>query len=95
MLHQQHGMNISQTLKLGQEIGVTPVITPEVAELNKRGAAMLAQLMPLDGAPFGRSYIDAMIKAHTDALATIANELLKVASNEAVRSHLPMTVNSL
>lgn len=91
MLHQQHGMNISQTLKIGQQIDVTPVITPEVDELSKQGAAVLAPLVPLDGAQFERGYIDAMVKGHTDALAKIDNELLKAANDEAVKNHLTKT----
>ncbi len=91
MLHQQHGMNISQTLKLGQQIGVTPVITPEVDEISKKGAAMLAPLVPLDGEQFERGYIDAMIKGHTDVLAMIDNELLEAANDEAVTDHLTKT----
>ena len=91
MLHQHHGMNISQTLKVGQQIEVTPVITPKVDELSKNGAAMLAPLVPLEGEQFERGYIDAMVKGHTDALATMDNELLKAADNEAVKNHLTKT----
>lgn len=91
LLHQQHGMNISQTLKLGQQIGVTPVITPEVDALAKKGAEMLAPLVPLDGQEFERGYLDAKVKSHTAALAKIDNELMKSADNEAVTSHLTKT----
>ncbi|MGI8560723.1 MAG: DUF4142 domain-containing protein [Luteimonas sp.] len=91
MLHQQHGMNLGQTLKVGQQIEVTPVITPKVDELSKKGAAMLAPLVPLDGKQFERSYIDAKVKGHTEVLATIDNELLKAAENEAVKNHLTKT----
>lgn len=63
------------------------MITPEVDELSKKGAAML---VPLDGARFERGYIDAMVKGHADALAKIDNELLK-AANETVKNHLTKT----
>ncbi len=91
MLHQHHGMNIAQTLKVGQQIKVTPVITPKVDELSKKGAAMLASLAPLDGKQFERGYIDAKVKGHIDALAAIDNDLMKAADNEAVKSHLTKT----
>ncbi len=91
MLHQHHGMNIGQTLKVGQQIKVTPVITPKVDELSKEGAAMLVSLAPLDGKQFERGYIDAKVKGHTDALATIDNDLMKAADNQAVKNHLTKT----
>jgi len=91
LLHKQHGMNIGQTLKVGQQIGVTPVITPEVDALAKKGAEMLAALVPLDGQAFERGYLDAKVKGHTDALAKIDNELMKSADNKAVTNHLTKT----
>ncbi|MBW3549425.1 MAG: DUF4142 domain-containing protein [Proteobacteria bacterium] len=91
MLHQEHGMNISQTLQTGQQAGVTPVITSEVSALSKKGAEMLAPLAALEGEAFERGYLDAMVKGHTDALAKLDNELMQAADNEAVTSHLTKT----
>jgi predicted outer membrane protein len=91
MLHQEHGMNMSQTLKVGQQIDQRPVITPQVTEISKKGAEMLAPLVLLDGAEFERGYVDAMIKGHADALAKIDNELMKTANDEAVKAHLTKT----
>lgn len=91
MLHQHHGMNMAETLKVGQQASITPVITAKVDELSKKGGKVLAMLVPLEGAEFERAYIDAMVKDHTEVLAMLDNELLKTASNAAVKSHMAKT----
>lgn len=90
MLHQDHGMNMAETLKLGQQINVTPVITPKVEDLQKKGAGELAALVPLDGAQFERGYIDTMIKGHAEVLAML-DGALKTADNAALKAHLTKT----
>ncbi len=91
MLNQHHGMNMAETLKVGQQIGTTPVITAKVDDISKKGGKVLATLIPLDGAEFERAYLDAMVKDHTEVLAMLDNDLLKKASNEAVKAHLAKT----
>ncbi len=91
MLHEHHGMNMDQTMKLGLQIGVTPVNTPKVERVQKKGAAELAALVPLNGEPFERAYIAAMIKGHEEALNMIDNDLVKAASNEPLKNHLAKT----
>ncbi len=49
MLHKEHGMNLDETLKLGQKINVTPMETAAVDKLRVKGAGELAALAPLDG----------------------------------------------
>ncbi len=91
MLHEQHGMNMDKTLKLGQQMGVTPVITPKVEKLQEKGAGELASIVLLNGDEFERAYIGAMVKGHTEALNTIDKELLKMAKNDALKKHLTET----
>lgn len=91
MLNQHHGMSIDATLKVGQGIGTTPVITPEVDAIGKKGGKVLATLVPLDGAEFERAYLDAMVKDHGEVLGMIDNELMQKASNAAVKAHLTKT----
>lgn len=89
-LHQEHGMNMDKTLKLGQQIKTTPVITPAVEQLQKKGAGELAAIVHLDGEAFERAYMAAMVKGHTEALAKL-NMLHKTAGNAELKQHLMMT----
>lgn len=91
LLHQEHGMNMEQTLKLGQQIGATPVITTSVERLQKKGAGELAAFVQLDGQAFERAYVEAMVKGHTEALAKIDDQLQKSAGNAALKKHLTGT----
>ncbi|MBC8109006.1 MAG: DUF4142 domain-containing protein [Anaerolineae bacterium] len=91
MLHEQHGANAGKTMKLGQQIGATPLVTPGVEQLQKQGAGELAAIVLLDGLQFEKAYIDAMIKGHVEALATIDNKLMKSATNEDLKKLLSET----
>lgn len=91
MLHTEHGMNMDKTLKLGQQMDVTPVITPKVEKLQVKGASQLADIVLLNGEQFERAYLAAMVKGHTDVLGTIDNELLKAVKNEPLKKHLTET----
>ncbi len=91
MLHQMHGVSMTKTMQLGEQIGVTPVITPSVEALQKKGAGELAALVPLDGAAFERAYLAAMVKGHAEVLGMIDSKLMKTADNKAVKDHLTKT----
>ena len=92
MLHQDHGKNLEETLMLGQRISITPLETPAVDKMRVKAAGELAALAPLDGEMFGRAYVEAMIKGHTEVLGVIDNQLLKTASNGEVKKHLSATL---
>ena len=91
LLHQEHGMNLDKTLKLGQQIEATPVITPAVEQAQKKGAGELAAFVELDGKAFESAYVAAMVKGHTEALAKIDTQLQKSAGNAALKQHLTGT----
>jgi predicted outer membrane protein len=91
MLHTEHGKHQGEAMKLGQQIGVTPVDTAAVDKLRVKGAGALAALLPLDGKEFEKAYLAAMVKDHTEVLAMIDNQLLKAAENDAVKKHLTAT----
>lgn len=91
MLHEQHGKHAEMTLKLGQQIGVTPLETAAVDKLRVKGAGALAALIPLDGPAFEAAYIAAMVKDHTEVLSMIDGQLMKAATNDAVKKHLAET----
>jgi predicted outer membrane protein len=90
-LHQEHGKNLEATLQLGQKISVTPMETPAVDKVRTKAAGELAALAPLDGLNFGNAYVKAMIMGHTEVLDMIDNQLMKRASNDAVKKHLTET----
>lgn len=91
MLHEEHGMNMGKTLKLGQQINVTPVDTAAVEQLKVKGAGELAAMIPLDGEQFERAYLAAMVKGHTEAMGMIDNQLMNTAGNDALKTHLTQT----
>lgn len=91
MLHEAHGMNLDKTMKLGQQLGMTPVITPSVEKVQKKGAGDLAAIVMLDGPAFERAYLAAMIQGHTEAIAMIDGKLMKMTSNDMLRQHLTST----
>ncbi len=91
MLHEQHGMNLGETLMLGQKVNVTPMETAAVDKLRVKGAGELAALTRLDGAEFEGAFVEAMIKGHTEVLDMIDTSLLKRADNEKIKQHLTAT----
>ncbi len=91
MLHMEHGKNLGQTLKLGEEIDVRPVITPAVDALQVKGAGALAAIVPLEGTEFEQAYLDLMITGHTEALEMIDSKLLANVDNADLKAHLTMT----
>ncbi len=90
MLHEAHGKNAEKTLKLGEKINVTPLITPAVAELQKKGAGELAALVPLEGEEFSRAYLDGKVKGHTKVLQMLEGQIAK-AQNPELKAHLTET----
>lgn len=91
MLHTEHGKNLAETLKLGQQIKVTPMETDAVDKLRVKGAGELAALVPLEGDAFGKAYIEAMIEGHGEVLDMIDNQLLKNTDNAVLKKHLTET----
>ena len=94
MLHTEHGKNLEATLKLGEQIKVTPVITSEVDALSKKGAADLGKLVPLDGKEFEQAFIATMITGHREAL-TLIDGLMAKAEQDGIKKHLRETKGHL
>ncbi len=95
MLHTMHGKHLEETMKLGQQVKVTPLETPAVDKLRVKGAGELAKLVPLDGKEFSEAYILAMIKGHEEALERIEGQLLKTANDGEIKKHLTATRDSV
>lgn len=63
--------------------------TTQMAQAERqKGEAMLQRLEALTGAAYAAGWVDAMVQAHSDALATIDNQLMPAATDEQVRNHL-------
>ena len=88
MLHEDHGKNLVETLKIGKKIDVVPLEAPAVDALRVKGAGELAVLLPLDGETFAAAYIAAMIKGHTEVLKLIDTKLLASTTNDELKSHV-------
>lgn len=87
-LHDAHGKAQATTMALGQKINITPVDTRAVDDVRVKGAGELASLVPLDGAEFGRAYVGAMVKSHTEALQMIDGQLLPRTQNRDLERHV-------
>jgi len=88
MLHEAHGANMVKGMKLGEQNGITPLITAKVEKIQVKGAGELAALVPLDGSAFEKAYLAAMVKGHTEVLAMIDGDLMKAATNDVLKQHL-------
>lgn len=88
MLHEEHGQNLDQTLKLGQKIDIKPLETPAVDALRVKGATELATLVPFDGPQFETAFTDAMVRGHNDALQLIDQQLMPKVKDDSLRQQL-------
>ncbi len=91
MLHQEHGKNLEQTMKLAKKIDVTPIETTAVDAKRTKAAGELAALVPLDGDEFAAGYIAMMVKGHQEVLEAIDGTLLPAAKKDDLKEHLTKT----
>lgn len=91
MLQSEHQANQRKLEQLAGDAGVTPADTPKVAALKQKTEAERRTLAQLDGPAFQTAYVEAMVKDHAEALATIDEELLPAARNADVAAHLRET----
>jgi len=90
-LHEEHGHHMVATMKLGEQIGVTPLITSAVANMQVKGAEALAKIIPMDGMTFERAFLSMMIMGHTEVLGALDNHLIPSAANPDLKKHLMAT----
>lgn len=91
MLHTQHSRNLAETRALSDSSGVATIDTPDVDALKARSQSELQRLSALEGDAYEVAFVDAMIKDHSEALATIDNRLMAAATTAAIREHLIAT----
>lgn len=86
MMQKAHGENQKQTLTLG-----TLSNGADVQAMKSKGQSELKALDAKTGSDYARSYIDAMVKGHTEALTALDQKLLPSAKSAAVKEHLTKT----
>ncbi len=101
-LHTEHTANLEKGTALMASL-VTAVATPgadagamggatgatDMAQAERqKGEAMLQRLEAMDGEAYAEAWVDAMVQAHSDAIATIDNQLMAAATDEQARNHL-------
>jgi len=89
-LETQHTANLQKTLSLGKKLGVTDESSPLSLRLKKNGQQELNQLRSLNQSAFDRSYINAMVKGHQDAI-TFLDQAIAKSTNAVLTQHLQST----
>lgn len=85
MMVRDHTDNDAKLHALGQ-----PADTPAVQSQKAKGEAELRALGD-HRKDYAKAYVDAMVKGHTEALATLDDKLIPEASAQPVRTHLSAT----
>ncbi|HZF98395.1 MAG TPA: DUF4142 domain-containing protein [Pseudoxanthomonas sp.] len=86
MMVDEHTANHAETSAMN------PQMDAQMANEQKtKGDAVLQNLSGQTGAGYEKAYIEAMIKSHTDALATLDTKLIPAATTPAVVTHLQAT----
>lgn len=86
MMVEQHSENRDKTNQFGPNAG-----DPKATAQRDKGAAELKALAAKSDNEYAKAYVDAMVKGHTEALATLDNNLIPAAESDAVRTHLTTT----
>jgi predicted outer membrane protein len=90
MLYNNHTKNLKSTLKIGEKMGAKLVDTDAVISLKKNEENELAKLKTLDDKAFQLTFLNAMIKGHTEVLQKINQDLQNI-SNPALKNHFELT----
>jgi putative membrane protein len=81
--------SVNQTaVNLVHKLGVTPAASPTSDSLQQGGAANLANLKPLQGAPFDRAYIDHEVAYHEQVIDALDKTLIPSAQNAELKALL-------
>lgn len=88
MLKEQHGANKEKTKALSKSLNMKPAPSKVSDDLQAKGKKQVKAMSATDSASFEKAYIDAMVNGHTEVLGLIDTQLIPVAQNQAVKSHL-------
>lgn len=86
MMIEQHSENRTKTSALGADADAA-----QAQAQRRKGEQELASLAAQDGDAYRKAYIDAMVKGHTEALATLDGTLIPSAGRQDVKDHLATT----
>lgn len=92
MLHEEHTANLEATRELAESSGVQ--ISRTGADLDAqraKGESELERLGELVGEAYETAFLEAMVKGHTDALATIDDRLMAASAGGPLEQHLTTT----
>jgi putative membrane protein len=88
MIRTEHAANLEKTKAIAAQIEVVPTETEAVLALRAKEASDLATLAALDGKEFEIAFLNEMITAHGEVIASIDSSLLPSAKSEALKQHL-------
>jgi putative membrane protein len=91
LMLKEHTKNLNIIEKLRKKQNIKPIDTQVVIALKDKGNEGVNTLTPLVGKAYDTAYIDAMIKGHTDALASI-NSFVQEAQNAKLKKYLSDTL---
>ena len=86
MMIDQHTENRKKTSAFNPENAA-----PDADGQRKKSERALAMLNDKSGDVYSKAYVAAMVKDHTEALATLDGKLIPAASGAEVRTHLAVT----
>lgn len=86
MMVDEHSKNRDQTNRFGPNAD-----DAKAAAQRAKGKTELDTLGKQSGDAYAKAYVDAMVKGHTEALATLDNDLIPAATDPAVKTHLTDT----
>lgn len=87
-LIEQHEANLERLTQLAKEIGLEPAESPQSISMASHGKEGLEKLSALDGGPFEKAFIDAMVKGHQGGLNLIDTKLSREVTNPQLKSFL-------
>lgn len=90
LMLKDHNKNLIETENLSVKQQIKPIYTEAIVALKDKGKVEMDTLTPLVDKTYEAVYIDAMVKGHTEALASI-NSFLKEVKNSKLKTHLKNT----
>lgn len=92
MLHEEHSANLAATRELAEANEVQIDETDADLEAQRaKGESELERLGELEGEAYETGFVEAMVKGHRDALATIDDRLMAAAAGGPAEQHLTTT----
>jgi putative membrane protein len=86
-----HGKNLAETKALAQKYNIVPMASEKSDMIQKQNEELLKKLASVPQNEFNKTYIQAMVQGHEEALNAIETKLLPQASNAALKEHLKAT----